>query len=353
MHVAEMDFDVAEPILKVLSSMVANSDLGYLGPLPELESAFAGFAKERWGWEIAPGGMKLATDVGIAAVEILRAAAGPGDRVMVNSPVYSAFFKWIEEVGMVPYDAPLALTESRWELDLAAIERGFADGVRILLFCSPQNPVGTIHTRAELEQLAELAKKYDVLVISDEIHAPLSWGSFTPYLAVSEAARETGVTITSSSKSWNTAGLKAGFLITQSDSVRSKLAKLPEAMNWRASLLGAFSMVSAFSDCVPWLNETVATIQDRLQLLRSEVAAKLPKAKMFDMESTYLVWIDLSGYELDRAAAKILAEAKVAMVPGEDHSANGDYGQYVRFNIATSEARVVAAVDRIAARLEG
>lgn len=353
MHVAEMDFDVAEPILKVLSSMVANSDLGYLGPLPELEPAFAGFAKERWGWEIAPGGMKLATDVGIAAVEILRAAAGPGERVMVNSPVYSAFFKWIEEVGMVPYDAPLALTGSRWELDLEAIERGFADGVKILLFCSPQNPVGTIHTRAELEQLAELAKKYDVLVISDEIHAPLSWGSFTPYLAVSEAARETGVTITSSSKSWNTAGLKAGFLITQSDSVRSKLANLPEAMNWRASLLGAFSMVSAFSDCVPWLDETVATIQDRLQLLRSEVAAKLPKAKMFDMESTYLAWIDLSGYELDRAAAKILAEAKVALVPGEDHSSKGQYGQYVRFNIATSEARLVAAVDRIAALLEG
>lgn len=353
MHVAEMDFDVAEPILKVLSSMVANSDLGYLGPLPELEPAFAGFAKERWGWEITPGGMKLATDVGIAAVEILRAAAGPGERVMVNSPVYSAFFKWIEEVGMVPYDAPLSLTDSRWELDLEAIERGFADGVKILLFCSPQNPVGTIHSRAELEQLAELAKKYDVLVISDEIHAPLSWGSFTPYLAVSEAARETGVTITSSSKSWNTAGLKAGFLITQSDAVRCKLAKLPEAMNWRASLLGAFSMVSAFSDCVPWLDETVATIQDRLELLRSEVAAKLPKAKLFDMESTYLAWIDLSGYELDRAAAKILGEAKVALVPGEDHSANGDYGQYVRFNVATSEARLVAAVDRIAALLEG
>ena len=353
MHVAEMDFEVAQPIRELLRDMVENSDLGYLGPLPELEPAFAGFASKRWGWEVLPGGIKLATDVGIAAVEILRAVGHSGEKVMVNSPVYSAFFKWIEEVGMVPHDAPLRLNGDRWELDLKTIESGFEGGVKILLLCSPQNPVGTIHSRSELEELAALAKKYDVLVISDEIHAPLSWGEFTPYLAVSDAARETGVTITSSSKSWNTAGLKAGFLMTQSDAVRAKLAKLPEAMNWRASLLGAFSMVCAFNDCIPWLDETVATIQDRVELLRRELANQLPKAKMFEMESTYLAWIDLGAYQQDRVAGKILAEAKVALVPGEDHGSTAAYGQFVRFNVATSEARLVEAVSRMARLLEG
>jgi len=311
MHVAEMDFEVAQPIRELLSDMVENSDLGYLGPLPELEPAFAGFASKRWGWEVLPGGIKLATDVGIAAVEILRAVGHSGEKVMVNSPVYSAFFKWIEEVGMVPHDAPLRLNGDRWELDLKTIESGFEGGVKILLLCSPQNPVGTIHSRSELEELAALAKKYDVLVISDEIHAPLSWGEFTPYLAVSDAARETGVTITSSSKSWNTAGLKAGFLMT------------------------------------------VATIQDRVELLRRELANQLPKAKMFEMESTYLAWIDLGAYQQDRVAGKILAEAKVALVPGEDHGSTAAYGQFVRFNVATSEARLVEAVSRMARLLEG
>jgi cystathionine beta-lyase len=92
-----------------------------------------------------------------------------------------------------------------------------------------------------LTEVARLAEEYGVLVISDEIHAPLSWVPFAPYLSLGAAARRTGVTITSSSKAWNTAGLKAGFLITQSDEVRRKLVKLPEAMNWRASILGAFS----------------------------------------------------------------------------------------------------------------
>ena len=353
MHVAEMDFDIAKPIQETLVHMVQNSDLGYLGPLPELEPAFASFAQSTWGWDVLPGGIKLATDVGVAAVEILRSVSERGDRVMVNSPVYSAFYKWISEVGLEPYDAPLELNGARWQLDLKAIEKGFQEGVKIYLLCSPQNPVGTVHTKAELAAVADLAQEHGVLVISDEIHAPLSWVSFTPYLSISDAARETGVLISSSSKSFNTAGLKAGFALTQSEQVRQRLSKLPEAMNWRASLLGAFSMVSAFDKGVPWLKDTVATIESRLELLRAEVARQLPRAKMFEMEATYLAWIDLTGYQISKPAAKILSEGKVALVAGDDHSHVGAYEGFVRFNFATSEARLVEAVRRMAQVLEG
>lgn len=353
MHVAEMDFDVAEPIRQKLAAMVANSDLGYLGPLPELEPAFTGFAASRWGWDVSPGGIRLATDVGVAAVEILRAIGSPGDQVMINSPVYSSFFKWIEEVGMHPHDAPLRLEGSRWQLDMAGIEQGFRSGVKIYLLCSPQNPVGTVHTPAELSEVARLAELYGAVVISDEIHAPLSWVPFTPYLALGEAAQKTGVTITSSSKAWNTAGLKAGFLITQSDQMKKRLQALPEAMNWRASILGAFSMVSAYGEAAGWLDETVATIQDRLALLQQEVSNKLPKAQVFAMEATYLAWLDLSEYRVENLAAEILNGAKVSVVSGPDHSATGEYRGFIRFNIATSEVRLKEAVSRIASLLEG
>ena len=352
MHVAEMDFEVAEPIRKKLSEMVENSDLGYLGPLPEIAPAFADYALDAWGWEIDQSGLKMATDVGVAAVEILRAVAEPGDQVLINSPVYAAFFAWIAEANCVPVDAPLRLQDGRWELDLAAIEQKYREGVKIHLICSPQNPVGTVHTAQELTELARLADQYDVLVISDEIHAPLSWVPFTPYLALGEAAERTGVTITSSSKAWNTAGLKAGFLITQSDQVRQKLKRLPDAMQWRSSILGAFGMVAAFTAGRDWLEQTVEKLQDNLEHLHLEVSRLLPKAKLFEMESTYLAWIDLSEYRIGDPQSVILKEGKVSLVPGQDHGGE-QYKDFVRFNFASSKERITEAVRRMASVLEG
>ena len=144
MHVAEMDFEVAEPIRKTLARMVETSDLGYLGPLPALAGAFGSFASSRWGWQADGKQIKLATDVGVAAVEILRAVTVPGDKVLINSPVYSASFKWIEEVGAHPIDAPLVLDSGTWRLDLGAIETAFKEGTKVYLLCSPQNPVGRV-----------------------------------------------------------------------------------------------------------------------------------------------------------------------------------------------------------------
>ncbi len=351
MHVAEMDYPVADAIRNRLIEMVKNSDLGYLGPLPELAPAFGSFAKRRWNWEIDQAGLRLATDVGVAAVEILRALGKPGDRVLINSPAYSSFFKWISEVKMIPHDAPLILQGSRWSLDLVAIEEAFKSGVRFYLLCSPQNPVGTVHTHQELSTIAELAKKFGVKVISDEIHAPLAWEAFTPLLSI-PAAHETAVTITSSSKAWNTAGLKAGFLITQSKAMQEVLRELPEAMNWRASLLGAFSMIEAYKDGEEWLNQTIETVKQNLTFLRFELAKQLPKAKFFDMSATYLAWLDLSAYGVDDLQGRLLREAKVAVVAGPDHAPDGKYSDFIRFNFATSQPRIAEAIRRMASVLE-
>lgn len=352
MHVAEMDFEVAEPIRRRLVEMVNNSDMGYLGPLPELAPAFKNFAKNRWNWEIDDQGIRLATDVGVAAVEILRKVSKPGDRVLINSPTYSSFFKWIAEVGMVPHDAPLVLRENRWSLNLDAIEEAFKAGVRVYLLCSPQNPVGTVHTREELSRVAELAAKYGALVVSDEIHAPLSWKPFTPFLSLGESAHDHAVTITSTSKAWNTAGLKAGFLISQSSEIKDVMRSLPEAMNWRASLLGAFSMVEAYKNGENWLDETVKIIHENFTFLRFELAKQLPKAKFFDMSATYLAWLDLSAYGLDNLQARLLQDGKVAVVSGPEHSHDGKYQDFIRFNFATSQTRISEAVRRIASVLE-
>ena len=125
LHVAEMDFDVAEPIVDVLGKMLSESNLGYLGPVPEVAEAFAGFAKRRWNWDVDPAQIKIATDVGVAAVDIMRSALRPGDRVIISSPVYSSFYTWIPEAGCEVQDVPLT---AELRLDLPAIEAAMVAG---------------------------------------------------------------------------------------------------------------------------------------------------------------------------------------------------------------------------------
>jgi cystathionine beta-lyase len=348
MHVAEMDFEISTHIRTTLARMVTESDLGYLGPIPELNTAVVGFAKRRWNWDIDPDKIRLATDVGVAAVELFRVLVKPGDDIVINSPVYTNFHTWIPEVGAAIKDAPLK-RENGWRLDLAAIESSFAAGARVLLLCNPQNPTGTVHSHAELAQLADIAAKHGAVVISDEIHAPLTYGDseFVPYLSVSDNSRKTGIVITSSSKSWNTAGLKAAIVITASDEMQAVVAGTPEAMHWRASLLGAFAMVESYENSEGWLNETVAALDANRHFALAQFAAKLPKAKVSLPASTYLAWLDLSAYDLgENPAATLLEKAKVGVEPGSNFGKQ--YGQFVRFNYATSYENIAEAVDRMA-----
>ena len=352
MHVAEMDFDVAKEIRNHIVQMTQNSDLGYLGPIPELAPAFSSYAKSRWNWDLGQNPVRMATDVGVAAVEILRLTTKPGDRVLICSPVYSSFFLWLKETKVFPHDVPLRLVGQRWQLDLEGIEKAFQSGVKVFLMCSPQNPVGTVHTKEELTTVALLAEKYGALVISDEIHAPLSWTQYTPFLTLGSAAENHGVTITSTSKAWNTAGLKSAIVVSQSEKIDSVLIDFPESMHWRASILGAFSMVIAYQQCSYWIDETVERIKENLTFLRFELEKQLPKAKFFDMSATYLAWLDLSAYGVDNVQSRLLNDAKVALVAGSDHSSDGKYSDFVRFNFATSQTRIAEAVRRMASVLE-
>lgn len=352
MHVAEMDFEVADEIKALLNDMVSRSDVGYLGPIPEVAEAFEQFAKSRWQWQIDKSQLKLATDVGVAAVEILRVLTKPGDKVLVNFPVYSSFQGWIKEVGCEAYNSPLIRDGGTWKLDLAGIEAAFHSGVKVYLLCSPQNPVGRIHTRQELAAVASLARHYGAVVISDEIHAPLSWGQFTPFLALGEDAERVGITITSSSKAFNTAGLKAAFALTQDAELAARIKAVPEAMHWRTSILGAFAMATSFREATGWLDETVARIRENYDFLKEELARQLPKATVADCEATYLAWIDVSAYGVDRPAHRLLETGRVALVAGGEHASSSDYDQFVRFNFATTREHIAEAVARMKLALD-
>ena len=346
--VAEMDFEIAKPIRDVLEEMIKGSDTGYLGPIPELGVNLAKFSKARWGWEIDPEQVFTATDVGVGMVEMARTVVNPGDLIMINSPVYHNMNNWITELKCKSYDAPLTKTGLHYTIDLNAIERGYAAGVKAHFLCNPHNPVGTVFTREELAELAELAKKYGVTVFSDEIHAPLTYDAkqFIPFLAVSETAREVGICVTAASKSWNLAGLKCATVITAHPKQQERAKSMPEAVHFRASLFGAVASATAY-ECVDWLDSAIETFESNRKYLKNLLTQSLPAVGYRVPDFSYLAWLDLSGLNLGENPAQVLLEkGKLALNAGITFGPES--GSFVRLNFATGEEMLDEAVSRIA-----
>lgn len=352
--VAEMDFPVADPIRETLREMVDRSDLGYLGPIPEMGIAFAGFAQRRWGWSVDPLQVRIAADVGVGVVEVLRVITKPGDKILINSPVYPNFWTWCNETHLQQVDVPLTESEtevngSHWILDWDGIEKAYKSGIKAHLICNPHNPLGRVYTREELSRLADLAKTHNVYILSDEIHAPLTFPEqiFTPFLAISETAREVGITITAASKGWNIAGLKCAIIVTQNSKVYETLNAIAPATHYRASLLGAFATVTAFEKGEPWLEDVMVELDHNRKLIVELIAAKTPGVGYRIPHCSYLAWLDLTAFTLGEDPSAVLIEkAKVAFVQGLRFGPQST--QYVRLNFATSPEILEEAFNRLA-----
>ncbi len=346
--VAEMDFASAPAIKAALLDMVERSDTGYLGPFPELFDAFAKFSNQRWGWQPDVKQMRIATDVGVGIVELMRVLIKPGDKVMLNSPVYENIWRWINEVDATTVDTPLIEIDLNYKLDLDAIEREYKNGVKIHILCHPHNPVGVIFDKKQLASLAELAKRYQVVVLSDEIHAPLSYDakSFTPFLAVSEVAKEVGVIITSASKPFNLAGLKCAVIITQSTALAERINKMPPAVTWRASLFGAVASTAAYTQSSDWLDGLLITLDKNRKLVDDLIQSMLPGIRYRIPDFGYLAWLDMTSLGLgEDPAARILEKGKVALNGGILYGPK--HKNFVRLNFGTSTELITEGFNRI------
>lgn len=351
LFVAETDFPLAPAVTRALENAVRTGDTGYVASKTPLAGAFTGFAQRRYGWSVDPAQMRSTADVSMGIVEILRRVISPGERVIVTPPVYPPFFDLVEEAGGVAQRVPLIDAGTGWELDLDGIDAALTDGARAVLLCNPHNPTGTVHSAASLTALAETAAAHDVAVISDEIHAPLTQPAvdFTPFLSVSDAAREIGYAVVSASKAFNLAGLKCALMVTAAERTARVVRGLPIEVEWRTGQFGMLAATAAFDEeSDPWLDGLLRTLDDNRRLVGELLADRLPAARYRMPDAGYLAWIDLTGLGWgDNPSKRILREAKVALHFGPAFGAEG--AGHVRLNFGTSPEIITEAIERIAA----
>ncbi len=341
--VAEMDAMPAPSIVEAVTAAMRAGDTGYPSIQPTYAESFARLARRRWGWELDVAATSMAADVLTGMRAMLLALTEPGGSVVIPSPVYPPFFMITEESGRRV--VPAALTAEH-RLDPAAIDRALAEtGARVVMLCSPHNPTGTVHTADELTAVAAVAEARGASVVVDEIHAPLvpDGVAFTPYLSLTER----GFVVTSASKAYNLAGLKAGVIIAGAESAAT-VAALPESVHYGASLIGCIAHEAAWDGGDDWLAAVNANIRSNVAFLADLLAAQLPAARLLVPESTYLAWIDCRELGLgDDPAAVFLETGRVALNSGPTFGDGGD--GHVRINLAASRATLTEAVERMAA----
>jgi cystathionine beta-lyase len=348
--VAEMDVPLAQPIAEALTEAIATGDTGY----PEGNSyaeAVAEFARHRWGWEFDVGASANVPDVMRGIVEVLKLITENGDAVVINSPVYTPFYRFVEHMDRRVIEAPL---DGDGRVDLATLDEGFsratAGGRRAaFLLCSPHNPTGTVHTSEELSAVRELAGRHGVRVVVDEIHAQIVYpgSAHVPYLSLPGTG--SAFALLSASKAWNLAGLKAALAVAGPEAAED-LARMPEEVRHGPSHLGVIAHVAALRHGRPWLDRLLGGLDANRRLLGDLLAEHLPGVRYREPQGTYLAWLDCRGLALpDDPAQVFLERGRVALNSGPSFGTGG--AGHVRLNLATSTEILGEAVVRMASAL--
>lgn len=343
--VAEMDYPLAAPVREALHAAIDRDDCGYANGTG-LASAFVEFCAERTGWHVAESRVFMVPDVMAGVVAVLELLTAPGDRVVINPPVYPPFFDSINRCGRRVVEVPMTPpggSAGRWSLDLAGLEAAFAAGARAYLLCNPHNPTGRVFSAAELRQIADLADQYGVLVLADEIHSPLTLpgATHTPFVSLGDLH---AVTLTSATKAFNVAGLKCAVMVAGSEQVRQRLLGLPGAATFGSGLLGIIASEAAWRSGGPWLDAVIGQLDRMRGVFGKLLAERLPGAVYLPPEASYLGWVDCSALGVD--APGFLSRGKVAVADGNDFGAPG--AGFVRVTLGTSTAILTDIVDRMA-----
>lgn len=351
MWVADMDFRTAPAVVEVLRKRMDHGIFGYTKVPPVYYDAIINWFTRRHGWQIDRDWIIYTSGVVPALSAIIKALTVPGDRVLVQTPVYNCFFSSIRNNGCEIVANPLVYTNGTYRIDFDDLARKATDPkVRLLLLCNPHNPVGRVWTRAELMCIGEICLRNDVLVVADEIHCELVYSGHTyiPFASISDDFRTRSVTCTSPSKAFNLAGLQIANIFAADESVRVKIDKainLNEVCD--VNPFGVEALVAAYNDGEEWLEELKCYLSDNYLYMRTFFNKYLPQFPVVKLEGTYLVWVDCSV--LNRSSkeiAELLLKAEKFCI--NEGSMYGEAGEgFIRINIACPRQILIDGLNRL------
>ena len=351
MWVADMDFRTAPPVVEALRKRAEHGIFGYVRVPDVYYAAVTNWFTRRHDWQIEKEWIIYTTGVVPALSAVIKALTVPGDKVMVQTPVYNCFFSSIRNNGCGMIANPLIYRNGTYQIDFADLEQKAADpSVKVLLLCNPHNPAGRVWTKQELTRIGDICIRNNVWVIADEIHCELVFPGHTyiPFASISQEFLMHSVTCTSPSKAFNLAGLQIANIISADTDIRMKIDK---AINVNevcdVNPFGVEALMAAYNDSEEWLEELKQYLFANYNYLRAYFAECLPEFPVSMLEGTYLVWVDCSvlNQSSDKIVKTLLEKEKLWVNEG------GLYGEagegFIRINIACPRQQLIEGLNRL------
>ena len=302
--VADMEFKTAPEIVDAIKHELDSSIMGYANPTGSCLESVCSWMKSRHNWDAKPEWILNTHGVVDAFFEAVKTYTRSGDGVMLMPPVYYPMYMAVNMTGRQLVSTSLINTGTRYEIDFADFERKAEDkNTKMLILCSPHNPVGRVWTREELARIGDICLKNNVLVVSDEIHADLIMPGYshTVFASISEEFADNCLVLTAPSKTFNIAGLQTSNIFIPNADLRSKYLDSLKCSNPnpKCNILGYVASEAAYRHCSQWLDECLKVIDTNRQVITDFMAQEFPQIRVYDLEGTYLLWLDLNGLCID------------------------------------------------------
>ena len=351
MWVADMDFRTAPPVVEALRKRVEHGIFGYVRVPDAYYAAVTNWFARRHDWQIEKEWIIYTTGVVPALSAVIKALTVPGDKVMVQTPVYNCCFSSSRNNGCGMITNPLIYRNGTYQINFADLEQKAADpNVKVLLLCNPHNPAGRVWTKQELTRIGDICIRNNVWVVADEIHCELVFPGHTyiPFASISQEFLMHSVTCTSPSKAFNLAGLQIANIISADTDIRTKIDK---AINVNevcdVNPFGVEALMAAYNDSEEWLEELKQYLFDNYNYLRAYFSEYLPEFPVSMLEGTYLVWVDCSvlNQSSDEIVKTLLEKEKLWVNEG---SLYGEIGEgFIRINIACPRQQLIEGLNRL------